>query len=286
MWTESLSGIRNKLIHYSDNGHLVVAGERASDMAAVTVNEAACKLPGLLALASTEGRTLEQAKRSQSWDRQKENDLTLAKELIKSCWALYKTMPTGLAAAQSYVRVKAESSSPDASVHPSQDTFLEGEWRNDISVSPELAYNNQDPSLIESLFYLWRILGDETYREWGWEVFESYTNYTRITPRGDGYVSLASITSMDPPKQIDEMNPRWLSRTLKFFYLLFAPREFLPLDGVILTSGGHVLPRFRLLRGLKTGLKRKTKDSAAILPSPVDQLEMLSTKLTNDVSNN
>ncbi|KAL9584562.1 MAG: hypothetical protein Q9212_002053, partial [Teloschistes hypoglaucus] len=50
------------------------------------------------------------------------------------------------------------------------------------------------------------------------------------------------------------------AETLKYFYLLFSPAELLPLDSVVFNTEGHVLPRFKLMRGLKTGWARKPRD--------------------------
>ena len=266
MWDEALSGIKHRATAYSDHARLTVLGEIPSDGTALLMDETACKLPGLIALAATEGRTLEKAKRSKSWNHQKDEDIAFAKELMKSCWALYKASPTGLAAAKSYIRVAQEPSPSSPGVYPSKEIEWNlvknsgTEWKDDISLRPQWAHNEQDPSFVESLFYLWRISNDETYRQWGWEMFKSYQNHTS-TPLKDGFVSLSSVA--DPPQQVDIMNPLWLSRTLKFFYLLFAPRDLLPLDKVVYTAGGHVLPRFKLTRGLKTGWQRKARNDHA-----------------------
>jgi hypothetical protein len=30
------------------------------------------------------------------------------------------------------------------------------------------------PETIESLFYMWRFTGNNTFREWGWRIFEVF----------------------------------------------------------------------------------------------------------------
>lgn len=35
------------------------------------------------------------------------------------------------------------------------------------------AYYDQQPELLESLFYLWRFTGNATYRDWGWQIFRA-----------------------------------------------------------------------------------------------------------------
>ena len=251
-----MSSIRSKLTAYSETALLTVLGERSSDDFVVLVDEATCKLPGLIALASTGGHTLAHAKNSKSWSPTKDNEISFSKELMKSCWALHKASPTGIAASRSHVRVKTDPSPGEPGVYPSKKLDWETssepavDWRADISFDENYAQNDQDAAFVESLFYLWRITEDEIYRDWGWELFSSYVNSTSTLSK-DGFVSLSSV--LDPLKQKDEMNPLWLSRTLKFFYLLLAPVDFLPLNKYVFTTTGHLFPRFKLTRGLKTG---------------------------------
>ena len=51
------------------------------------------------------------------------------------------------------------------------------------------------------------------------------------------------------------------AETLKYFYLLFSPNDLLPLEKIVLNTEAHIFPRFELARGLKTGWKRKPRDS-------------------------
>jgi len=41
------------------------------------------------------------------------------------------------------------------------------------------------------------------------------------------------------------MESFWVAETLKSFYLLFSPTEFLPLTEVVLNTEAHVLPRLK-----------------------------------------
>jgi Glycosyl hydrolase family 47 len=44
-------------------------------------------------------------------------------------------------------------------------------------------YNILRPEAVESFFYMWRITGEQRYREWGWMVFQAFEKYCR-TPSG------------------------------------------------------------------------------------------------------
>ncbi|KAH9325234.1 hypothetical protein KI387_005412, partial [Taxus chinensis] len=43
------------------------------------------------------------------------------------------------------------------------------------------------PETVESLMYLLRTTGDETYCEWGWDIFQVFEKQSRIN---SGYVGL------------------------------------------------------------------------------------------------
>lgn len=95
------------------------------------------------------------------------------------------------------------------------------EWKDDYIIKGQDAHNLQRPETVETLFYMWRITGEEKYREWGWEMFKSFVNYTQV--EGDaGYTSLASVLDV-PPRLRDNMESFWLVR----FIILFSSPSWL-----------------------------------------------------------
>ena len=78
-----------------------------------------------------------------------QSHLPLAKELMKTCYAMYTATASGLA---------AELSDFDTAgnVKPSPSGYL--------------ASGLLRPETVESLFILHRVTGDDTYREWGWKM--------------------------------------------------------------------------------------------------------------------
>src|SRR5699024_1330970 len=60
-------------------------------------------------------------------------------------------------------------------------------WRSDIQLQNMDMHNLQRPETIESLFYLYRITGDETYRECGWEIFKSFMKHTPVVEYDNHY---------------------------------------------------------------------------------------------------
>lgn len=49
---------------------------------------------------------------------------------------------------------------------------------------PADRHNLLRPETVESLFYLYRLTGDRTYQDWGWEILQSFNTYTRVSAEG------------------------------------------------------------------------------------------------------
>jgi mannosyl-oligosaccharide alpha-1,2-mannosidase len=269
LWNEALAGIRKHLVTYTKRSHLTVVGERPDGLGnplLPKMDHLVCFLPGTIALAATDGQTLTAARKTQGWSQKQEEEMDLAKELIKTCWGMYKATRTGLAPEITYFEVddpplseadgKLSSASIDFAEVPS---FGDAPWKSDYIIKNQDSHNLQRPETAESLFYMWRITGDVTYREWGWEMFKSFLNYTSV--EGGGYTSLSNANVI-PPLKKDNMESFWLAETLKYLYLLFSPNTLLPLDNVVINTEAHVFPRFKLTKGFKTGWNRKPRDSA------------------------
>ncbi len=97
------------------------------------------------------------------------------------------------------------------------------------------------PEYVESLFYGWRITGEQRYRDWAWEAFQAIERACRAEY---GYAAIADVTK--PPEQIqllDESESFWGAETLKYLYLIFADVDICDLNLWILTTEGHPLRR-------------------------------------------
>lgn len=86
------------------------------------------------------------------------------------------------------------------------------------------------PEAIESVFIMFRITGDEYWRDRGWEMFQAIEKHTR-TPLGSSAIN--DVTS-EAPVYRNEMESFWLGETLKYFYLLFSEPSLLSLDEYVL----------------------------------------------------
>lgn len=250
LWNEAMKTIKQKYIAYTRYTNLPVLATSPvkSDSDSVRMSEASCSLPGLIGLSLTSGRSILSARQAKSWSKEKEAELDFAKKLLKTCWAIHTSQPTGLSPIEVSILVRERATAEAEKEIPLA-------TNREISAVVGAKAHHQAPATLESLYYLFTITGDETYRKWGWDLFTAYRNHT-LGPSGEGFYGLDDVT-MVPPKTADRLNDLWFSKTLKFFYLLFSDQHAVELDKVVFNSAGHILPRFKLQRNLKTGWRRK-----------------------------
>ncbi|PWW77044.1 Glycoside Hydrolase Family 47 protein [Tuber magnatum] len=271
MYNAAISGVKKHLIAKSHPSHLTFIAELPNGIGgdlSPKMDHLVCFMPGLLALGATEGLTVEEARKAEKgvkWGIRQEEDLKLARELMRTCYEIYNVTATGLAPEIAWFNLK-HGKSDDGE-------FLEEDPKKDIIVKPRDAHNLQRPETVESLFVMWRITGDEIYREWGWKIFEAFLEHTAVGEDAkDGFTSLDNVNEI-PPKQRDNMESFWLAETLKYLYLLFSPNDILPLDEVVFNTEAHPFPKFEMGRLFETGWKRlpRDKDGGIIKEGPKEE---------------
>ncbi|KAF7588307.1 hypothetical protein BBP40_005906 [Aspergillus hancockii] len=95
------------------------------------------------------------------------------------------------------------------------------------------------PEAIESVFIMYRITGEEHWREKGWKMFEAISKYTRAEM---GHSAIKDVT-VENPTMTNEMQSFWLAETLKYFYLLFSEPSLVSLDEYVLNTEAHPFKR-------------------------------------------
>ena len=214
MWDEALQGVRKHLVTYTEPSGYTIIGERPNGLEkplSPKMDHLVCFMPGTIALGATGGLTEAAAKKLPTWTKKNEDDMRLARELMQTCWGMYKWMKTGLAAEITYFNI-ADPPLPELAPHNPPlhfDSDPDAQWRKDFTVHSNDVHNLQRPETVESLFYMWRITGERKYREWGWEMFKSFMNYTAIDDEG-GFTSLSNANTI-PPVTKDNMESFWLA---------------------------------------------------------------------------
>lgn len=214
MWDQSLAGVQKHLITYSKHANLTILGERPSGLGSPIspkMDHLVCFMPGTIALGATEGKTLAEAQKLPTWGAKQEKEMELARQLMKTCWGMYKVTPTGLAPEIAHFEMQDPVAMMSDGILTSPDTLStdpDADWKKDFIIKGADSHNLQRPETVESLFYMWRITGDEMYRNWGWEMFESFITHTAVENDG-GFSSIHNVNKIPPPSR-DNMESFWL----------------------------------------------------------------------------
>ncbi|KAL8170761.1 hypothetical protein V2J09_022565 [Rumex salicifolius] len=198
MWEKSMKGLLS-LVRRTTPSSFTYICEKSGDSLIDKMDELACFAPGMLALGSFG-----------YGPGDKEKFLSLAQELAWTCYNFYQSTPTKLAG-ENYL-------------------FNAGQ---DMSVGT--SWNILRPETVESLFYLWRLTGNQTYQEWGWNIFQAFEKNSRLD---SGYVGLKDVNT---GVKDNMMQSFFLAETLKYLYLLFSPSSVIPLDEWVFNTEAHPL---------------------------------------------
>ncbi|XP_021720326.1 mannosyl-oligosaccharide 1,2-alpha-mannosidase MNS1-like [Chenopodium quinoa] len=198
MWERSMNGLLT-LIQKTTPSSFTYICERNGNSLHHKMDELACFAPGMLALGS-----------AGYGPGDSEKFMSLAKELAWTCYNFYQSTPTKLAGENYFF-------------HSGQDMSVGTSW------------NILRPETVESLFYLWRLTGNKTYQEWGWNIFQAFEKNSRVE---SGYVGLKDVNS---GVKDNMMQSFFLAETLKYLYLLFSPPTVIPLDQWVFNTEAHPL---------------------------------------------
>ncbi|KAL2243120.1 mannosyl-oligosaccharide 1,2-alpha-mannosidase MNS1 isoform X1 [Sesamum indicum] len=204
MWETSMKGLLS-LVRRTTPSSFAYLCEKIGNSLIDKMDELACFAPGMLALGSS-GYAPDEAERF----------LSLAEELAWTCYNFYQSTPTKLAGENYF--------------------FNSGQ---DMSVGT--SWNILRPETVESLFYLWRLTGNKTYQEWGWNIFQAFEKNSRIET---GYVGLKDVSTGIKDNMMQSF---FLAETLKYLYLLFSPSSVISLDEWVFNTEAHpikIIPRY------------------------------------------
>ena len=84
------------------------------------------------------------------------------------------------------------------------------------------------------MWYLWRLTHNQTYREWGWNIFEALESECRTSI---GYAGLLNVYQKGSTE--DSEPSFWMAEVLKYLFLLFSDDDVLPLDQWVLNTEAH-----------------------------------------------
>ncbi|CAO2201090.1 unnamed protein product [Urochloa humidicola] len=205
MWETSMEGLLSLTRKTSPSNFYYVC-EKNGDSLSEKMDELACFVPGMLALGAS-GYSPEKAEQIMNLA---EEDPSAYLSLILIIPLLQLLPETKLAGENYYF-------------HGGQDMVVGTSW------------NSLRPETIESLMYLWRLTGNKTYQDWGWDIFQAFEKNSRIE---SGYVGLKDVNT---GTKDDMMQSFFLAETLKYLYLLFSPPSLISFDEWVFNTEAHPL---------------------------------------------
>ncbi|KAF2266877.1 seven-hairpin glycosidase [Lojkania enalia] len=170
-----------------------------------------------------------------------ENDVyvTTGDKLARGCGYAYKSFPTGIMPERYNMIICPDQKNCkwDEDVWVTE-RAKRAEYRENLPKGFTTAKDPRyilRPEAIESVFILWRITGNEDFREMAWDMFQAVANATDA-PFGNAAIDDVSVVGS---QKTDYMESFWMAETLKYFYLVFADSELISLDEFVLNTEAH-----------------------------------------------
>ncbi|KAF8637671.1 hypothetical protein AX17_002737 [Amanita inopinata Kibby_2008] len=244
LYIQSVHGILKNLAYVSPKRHLLYVTDMTGETISHKFEHLSCFLPGLLALGVHVLPDLPQ--------KDKELHLWAAKGLAYTCYLTYADQETGLGPDEMKMDQwtpmsegrwltqleRWEQQGRPSGVPPGLEEVPPTQEEKDYSVTKD-SYLLR-PETIESFYLLWRVTGEEKWRERGWKIFEAIEKHARTEY---GYASVLMLNSL-PAHLKDEMPSWFLAETLKYLYLLFTDEDLIPLNDWVFNTEAHPFPVF------------------------------------------
>eukprot|EP01088_Endostelium_zonatum_P020653 TRINITY_DN7715_c0_g1_i1.p1 TRINITY_DN7715_c0_g1~~TRINITY_DN7715_c0_g1_i1.p1 ORF type:complete len:596 (-),score=92.44 TRINITY_DN7715_c0_g1_i1:84-1871(-) len=218
MYSESVEGIFNHMIATSPDNQYYISDLRDVNSKAKThvMDHLACFAGGMLALGGNEKKKGSGGAGDGGGSASKK-EINMGEEITSTCHDSYKMTKTGLGPEQM-------------------------EWRGG-KLSVRVGSYILRPETVESYMVLWRVTGDERYREWGWEAFCAMERWCRTE---GGYSGLRSVDEVGGGANWDNLQQSFfLAETLKYLYLLFSDNDVVSLDEYVFNTEAHPFKIFK-----------------------------------------
>ncbi|PGH03329.1 hypothetical protein AJ79_07407 [Helicocarpus griseus UAMH5409] len=180
-------------------------------------------------------------------------DIDIGRKLTEGCVWAYKSMPSGVMP-ETFEVVVCEDPTTNCQWEPKSwfigeihdgatPKDLERKAKSNGKIAGFSAFGDKRytlrPEAIESVFILYRITGDNSLQDKGWDMFTAIEQHAKTEL---AYGGLDDVTSPNP-KVLNEMESFWTGETLKYFYLLFSEPDLVSLDKYVFNTEAHPLLR-------------------------------------------
>ncbi|CAI6245587.1 unnamed protein product [Periconia digitata] len=170
-----------------------------------------------------------------------ETYLDTAAKLTRGCAYAYSAFPSGVMP-ERYNMVKCpdpHKPCPWSAATWDVEKMKRSQWREDLPLGFTTAKDPRyilRPEAIESVFIMWRVTGEEEWRDTAWRMFEAVV---KATETDIANAAIEDVVQPDGGKKTDYMESFWVAETLKYFYLCFADTGLLSLDEFVLNTEAH-----------------------------------------------
>ena len=100
------------------------------------------------------------------------------------------------------------------------------------------------PEAIESVFVMWRLTGDEYWRERAWDMWQAIDGLTS-TALANSAVPDVRVERGQESEKNDQMESFWMGETIKYFYLIYTDPNFMNLDDWVFNTEAHPFKRHK-----------------------------------------
>ncbi|TIB40499.1 hypothetical protein E3P86_00661 [Wallemia ichthyophaga] len=155
-------------------------------------------------------------------------DMSLASKLTKSCFEMANSTITGLAPESAIFDLSEREVTKVVRTIPPT-------WPRPYRYISMSSVHLGRPEIIESIFVMYRLTGEDIWRERAWRLF---TSWTRHTYSKYGFSAIEDVDS-DRVHKVDNMESFVLAETLKYYYLIFSDPKEISLDDYVLSTEAH-----------------------------------------------
>ncbi|CAI0646394.1 unnamed protein product [Colletotrichum noveboracense] len=174
--------------------------------------------------------------------------VNIGERISRGCAWAYKVFPTGI---MPEIMTLHPCNEPD---HGACEWDEKAYGRTDVPAGVKQVRDGRymlRPEAIESIFYMYRITGDEEWRDTAWDMFQAIQRATE-TPLAYSAISNVNVPYAEMTTKTDSMESFWFSETLKYFYLIFSPPDVISLDDWVLNTEAHPFKRPKRTHNVET----------------------------------
>ncbi|KAJ1966404.1 hypothetical protein GGI12_000114 [Dipsacomyces acuminosporus] len=217
MWKESLEGLKRYVVlkGSDDRMYMGIGDNQGLDSISDTFTGF---FPGTLALAAI---LLEDSE-----------TMALAHKLLLSSYNTFSRMPTHIGPENFGFLPKGDD---DADLTPAQRKEIKK-----YGFYLDRPYYLMRPEVIESIFYFYRITGDEMYADWIWQIWQGIKANCAVD---GGYAGLRDVRLGRRGGLIGKQESFVFAETFKYLYLAFADQNAISLDDYIFSTEAHPFKR-------------------------------------------